>query len=870
MVTAPPAGSPTAARAAVLEELRAQVRRARELSTSGRPARATTLVRAARRRAERLGTDVEVRILVARSYLTESTSVLDMTGRLADALALLDRAEATAREVAAPALLATVAAQRALLVLRSGDTGGALGAFDVAVGHLDALEPRDRAIVMLNRGVLRLEHHHLDGARTDLTRSVDHAVEAADPTLESMARHNLGCVDFLAGRIPRAIAAYRQAAATWPDDPHPAMQLDLARGLREAGLLAEADEVLAQVAAHARQARLFQDLGETELVLAECALAQDQPRRALTHARSARRRFARRGNVRWLRRAELAVLQCERAALEDGVVGAPGGAGSGVAGALVRLGRRAERLADVCAAEQRHDLARAASLLAAECRLRSGHRAGPAPAVRTADPLPVRLAVREVRALAAAADAQPARALREVRKGLDELGAFQRRLGSLDLRTAGAVHGVRLARIGLEVTLAQGRPGPVLSVVERSRAISTRLSRLSPPDDDATAGLLTELRRVEDEATSLAGEPAAAARLARLHSRAAALQREVLARSWEVEGESGSRVPLAPAVGDIRTAAREQGTAFLSLARHRERWLGVLVRGHRTELVHLAGTAEVAELVRRVRADLDVLASPHLPGPMAHAVRSSLRVGLERLDTLLLGPLRLEGAPVVISCSGPLALLPWGLLPSRVGVPTVTTPSAGTWLHGRTRPRPAAPRTRALAGPGLHASEQEARAVAATWPGSALLCGAAATTAAAHDALAGADVLHVAAHGAHREQSPLFSSLRLADGPLFAYEIDPARGTPACVTLSACEAGLATLRPGDEGLGLTHVLLHVGVAAVVAGVARVRDDVAAAVMQRVHTLMAAGTDTAEALATASAEARDAPVPAPFVAFGSGW
>lgn len=863
MVAAPPAAPAPAARAAVLEELRAQLRRARELSTSGRPAQATTLLRAARRRAARLEADTEVRVLVARSYLTESTSVLDMSGNLPDALALVDRAEETAREAAAPDLLATVLAQRALLVLRAGDTRAALSAFDAAAGHLDAMTARDRAIVTLNRGVLRLEDSRLDVARDDLTLSLGHAVEAGDATLESMARHNLGYVDFLAGRIPRAIAAYRRAAETWPDDPHPAMQLDLARGLREAGLLSEADEVLVRAAAHAREAGLFQDLGETELLLAECVLARGEPRRALQHARSARRRFERRRNLRWLRTAELTVLRCERSLHDDP---APGPAPA----AMVRLGRRAEQLADLCTAERRADLARAATVLAAECRLRAGERPERLPRVGAVDPLPLRLAVREVRALGAAADANPSRALREVRQGLDELGAFQRSLGSLDLRTAGAVHGVRLARIGLEVTLAEGRPGPVLSVVERSRAVSTRLPRLSPPDDDVTAALLAELRRVEDEATALVGEPAEAPHLSRLRSRAAALQREIRARSWEVEGDGGTRLSLAPDVAEIRAAARDQGTAFLSLARHRDRWIAVLVDGRRTELVDLAGAVEVAGLVRRVRADLDVLASPHLPGPMADAVRSSLRLGLARLDAVLLGPLRLGRVPMVVSCSGPLALLPWGLLPSRVGVPTVTTPSAGTWMHGRTRRRPAGPRTTALAGPGLLASQQEARAVAATWPGAHLLGGPAATTAGAHAALAGSDVLHVAAHGTHREENPLFSSIRLADGPLYAYEIDPARGTPACVTLSACEAGLATIRPGDEGLGLTHVLLHVGVASVVAGVARVRDEVADTVMRRVHALMASGTDTAEALATATAETRDAPVPAPFVAFGAAW
>ena len=76
-----------------------------------------------------------------------------------------------------------------------------------------------------------------------------------------------------------------------------------------------------------------------------------------------------------------------------------------------------------------------------------------------------------------------------------------------------------------------------------------------------------------------------------------------------------------------------------------------------------------------------------------------------------------------------------------------------------------------------------------------------------------------------------------------------------------------SVRPGDEGLGLTSVLLHLGSRSVLAGVSRVGDDVAARVMAQVHASMAAGIASAEALATAlSGE----PEPAPFVAFGATW
>ena len=854
----------TGADAAAIDELRAEVRRAQELSTAGRPAQAARAARAVRRRARRMGDHAGVQAVLARSYVTEAAALFDTTGGLDDALALVKEAEELARALDSGPLLATVLAQRALIVLRAGDTRAALAAFDEAALLIEAMEPRDRSIVTLNRGVLRLEHTDLAQAHDDFTRSVGYAEAAQDARLESMARHNLGYVDLLAGRIPRAISAYRHAATMWPGAPHPVMQLDLARGLREAGLVSDADEVLAQAAQRARELRLFQDLAEIELVRAECALVSDDPARARALAGSARRRFVRRGNQRWQRKADLLVLRGERAVVRDR-------GGPGRPAALRRIARSADALAATCRAEHRPELARSAEVLAADCRLRAGDDAGAVPTrLRATDPLPLRLEVREVRALVAGHAGDSRRALVEVRRGLGELSSFQQGLGSLDLRTAAAVHGVALARIGLDVSLEGGRAADVLEMVERSRAISTRLPQLRPPDDERTAALLGELRRTEEDARGLEDDPASSAALTRLRSRASALRGDIRARAWELEGDRASGSSATVTLTSIRSGVRSSGTVLVSFARHRGRWLAVVVRRGRADLHDLAPTDEVTELVRRVRADLDVLAGPHLPGPVADIVRTSLHAGLGRLDALLLAPLRVDGEPVALSCSGPLTVTPWSLLPSRSGCPTVVTPSAGTWLQGLARGRPDRPRVAALAGPGLHESEKEARAVAAIWPGADLLRDDEATTAAARAALARTDVLHVAAHGTHRQDSPLFSALRLADGSLYAYELDPAQGAPGCVTLSACEAGLATLRPGDEGLGLTHVLLHLGVASVVAGVARVRDEVAAATMQRVHEEMAAGADSASALAAALAEGRDGPVPAPFVAFGSAW
>jgi hypothetical protein len=65
------------------------------------------------------------------------------------------------------------------------------------------------------------------------------------------------------------------------------------------------------------------------------------------------------------------------------------------------------------------------------------------------------------------------------------------------------------------------------------------------------------------------------------------------------------------------------------------------------------------------------------------------------------------------------------------------------------------------------------------------------------------------------------------------------------------------------------VLLHLGTRSVIAGVARVGDEVAAQTMATYHRKLAAGADSSTALAEALVEA-DTDVTPPFVNFGAAW
>jgi CHAT domain-containing protein len=132
-----------------------------------------------------------------------------------------------------------------------------------------------------------------------------------------------------------------------------------------------------------------------------------------------------------------------------------------------------------------------------------------------------------------------------------------------------------------------------------------------------------------------------------------------------------------------------------------------------------------------------------------------------------------------------------------------------------------------------------------------------------------ADVLHVAAHGAHQPDNPLFSCLELFAGPLFGHDWGLLSRLPAHLVLSACHLGLAVTRPGDETLGMTAALLHSGARSVVAGVARVPDPVAHQVAATHHAALRAGLPPAAALAKAVA-ITTSEHPVALVCYGAGW
>ena len=90
-------------------------------------------------------------------------------------------------------------------------------------------------------------------------------------------------------------------------------------------------------------------------------------------------------------------------------------------------------------------------------------------------------------------------------------------------------------------------------------------------------------------------------------------------------------------------------------------------------------------------------------------------------------------------------------------------------------------------------------------------------------AMDGAWLVHVAAHGTFRSDSPLLSALEFDDGPLTVYDLERLGRAPHRMVLSSCNSAVGAPSGADELLGVVSALMSLGSAGVVASVVPVDD-----------------------------------------------
>jgi hypothetical protein len=486
--------------------------------------------------------------------------------------------------------------------------------------------------------------------------------------------------------------------------------------------------------------------------------------------------------------------------------------------------------------------------------------------LRRRGPIADRIEVRHVEALLRQERGDRVGAQRAARQGLALLERYRETLGASDLRAAASEIGVELARLGLTIALDGAGAGAVLGWAERLRGSAMRLPPVIPPSDPELRDQEIDLRRVNAE---IQREQRAGRASGTLRGRQATLEESIRRRARHATG-SGGVVTAEPSRGELVSAL--DGAGLVELIELDGTLTALTLVGSRLTRHKLGSLEPVKEQLEWLRFALSRLAGQRQTREQREATMAGARASAQALDRQLIQPLAeaLGDRELVLVPTGALHGVPWAALPSLRGRPLVIAPSAATWLGLQTKPRRQQTKVVSVAGPRLRHSTAEASAVAALYDGATELGPRHSTAAAVTRALNGATVAHLACHGHFRADSPLFSSLELADGPLNVYELQRLRRAPEMIVLSACDLAVSDTRPGDELLGFGAALIGMGSRTVIASVVPVPDAATKRMMIAFHEQLVAGSAPAVALARAQAALGPARAAlAGFVCLGTG-
>jgi tetratricopeptide (TPR) repeat protein len=748
------------------------------------------------------------------------------------------------------------------------DLNNAVAALRTADDQIwEARALQERAVSYLSSGQARRAVNDLRRAE-DLFTANGQELESAETAV------NRGLVALRLGDLPEALTCFDEVAERYQrlGTPEPDLSLHRCAALTAAGLardaLEEADAAIEQLEQiHGRPTKR----AELLLTAATCALAAGERATAMARATEARRLFARQGRRWWRAHAQLAQVS---AGIDVGPATA----------ALLRDAQRCAReLGDLSSPDQllaqlatgRIALVLGRKAVAVEhlAAAAEGRRHGPALS----------------RAVAWLAEALRAEAVGDLRRlmyacrhGLDVIDEYRSMLGSSELRAQTTAHGAELASLGLRHALRLGRPGLLLAWSERWRAIALAVPPVRPSGDETLQADLAALRSVSSRISRAQSRGLPSAPLQHEQQR---LERAVRARALRALGTGQGGAWRSSTRGLDRSGLLDElnGDRLLELV-DIEGELHVLVCGDGRVRRFAAGASEeAARVVRSARFALSRAAlgpSASHPGPARDRLA---RLG-KMLEQVLLGEAGdyLGDGEVIVVPPGRLHAVPWGLMPRLRTRAVSVAPSAASWLRAR---RAAAGQARddaagpvvLVRGPGLASRGAEVPQLAADYAAGGaepvVLGDGSATVARVMSAMDGAQLVHIAAHGTFRADSPLFSALQLDDGPLTVYDLERLRRGPRLLVLSSCDSAVAAPAGADEVLGLASSLIPLGTAGIVASVVRVNDPAVVPLMIELHRHLRGGASVAEALRDARRASGSGLVAAAtgwsFIALGTG-
>jgi CHAT domain-containing protein len=337
-------------------------------------------------------------------------------------------------------------------------------------------------------------------------------------------------------------------------------------------------------------------------------------------------------------------------------------------------------------------------------------------------------------------------------------------------------------------------------------------------------------------------------------------ERDLLRTSREMSVRDAESSGLLSSKSATLEEIREGLSAESSLIEYfqtQDRLLAAIVTHKAINIVTVAQASEIMPLVERLEFQLNKfrLGSNYV-NMFGDSLLKTTQHHLMELYTKLFSPVeeRLEGQHLLIVPHGLLHRLPFqALFNGRqylIDRFSITYAPSAT-IHRLCHSRPVNKQGSALVMgiPDIAAPLilDEATTVSKILPRAELLLNEKATAVALQKKSLECSLIHIATHGYYRQDSPMFSGIRLGDSILSLYDLYHFKLPVELITLSGCATGVSTVRGGDELLGLVRGLIFAGAKAALLTLWDVQDRSTLEFMTSFYQHFIAGENKAVAL-----------------------